>query len=227
MYVTSSFFFLWFIYVYEYFQFTYTAGSLRTCGVLQQNNVFYIIRQIVIGATIYQVSTKTMSSSPILHTYPFQVNGNTSFVDFRTAKILIAAKYAGKEIKVEESCVTEDGKLSQELLKKCPLGKIPSLQLGSASKTKIIGESNAAAYYLSNDELKGGEDNDVERAQVLQWMNFAEVDLIPMTYNWVFPILGLMKTDEKEKAVLEKLLDLLTKLDNHLGLFGGCFSMVV
>ena len=165
-----------------------------------------------------------MSSSPILHTYPFQVNGNPSFVDFRTAKILITAKYSGKDIQVNESCVTsEDGKLSPEFLKKCPLGKIPSLELGSASKTRIIGESNAAAYFLSNDELKGGgADKEVERAQVLQWMNLVEVDLIPMTYNWVFPILGLMKADEgKEDANLEKLQALLTKLDKHLGWFGG------
>ena len=168
-----------------------------------------------------------MSSPPILHTYPFQVNGNSSFVDFRTAKIMIAAKYAGKDLKVDESCVAEDGKMSQDLLKKCPLGKIPSLQLGSTSKTKIIGESNAAAYYLSNEQLKGGEGNEVERAQVLQWMNFAEVDLIPMAYNWVFPILGLMKTEEKEEVVLQKLLDLLTKLDNHLGWFGGYFFVLL
>ena len=165
-----------------------------------------------------------MSSSPVLHTYPFQVNGNSSFVDFRTAKILITAKYSGKDIQVDESCVTsEDGKLTQEFLKKCPLGKIPTLELGSTSKTQIIGESNAAAYFLSNDELKGGgSDKEVERAQVLQWMNLVEVDLIPMTYNWVFPILGLMKRDEeKEEAALEKLLAMLTKLDKHLGWFGG------
>ena len=165
-----------------------------------------------------------MSSSPILHTYPFQANGNSSFVDFRTAKILIAAKYSGKDIQINESCVTaNDGKLTSEFLKKCPLGKIPSLELGSTSKTQIIGESNAAAYFLSSDELKGGgKDKEVERAQVLQWMNLVEVDLIPMTYNWVFPILGLMKSDEaKEDATLEKLLGLLTKLDNHLGWSGG------
>ena len=165
-----------------------------------------------------------MSSSPVLHTYPFQVNGNSSFVDFRTAKILITAKYSGKDIQVDESCVTsEDGKLTQEFLKKCPLGKIPTLELGSTSKTQIIGESNAAAYFLSNDELKGGgADKEVERAQVLQWMNLVEVDLIPMTYSWVFPILGLMKRDEeKEEAALEKLLAMLTKLDKHLGWFGG------
>ena len=166
-------------------------------------------------------------SSGILHTYPYQVNGNSSFVDFRTAKILIAAKYSGKEIKVDEICLTEDGKLSPEFLKKCPLGKIPSLQLGSANKTQIIGESSAAAYFLSDDQLKGGSsDNEIERAQVLQWMNFAEVDLIPMTYNWVFPILGLLKSEENEEIILEKLLDLLTKLDNHLGWFGGCLFLV-
>ena len=52
-------------------------------------------------------------------------------------------------------------------------------------------------------------------------MNFSEIDLIPSIYNWVFPILGLLKKDENEEAGLEKLLELLTKLDNHLGWFGG------
>ena len=163
-------------------------------------------------------------SSCILHTYPFLVNGNSSFVDFRTAKILITAKYSEKEIKVNEICMTEDGKLSQEFLANFPLGKVPSLQLGVANETQdAIGEANAAAYFLSNDQLKGG-DTEIERAQVLQWMNFAETDLVPATYNWVFPILGLLETHENEAVALKKLIELLTKLDNHLGWCGGCPS---
>ena len=163
-----------------------------------------------------------MSSSPILHTYPFQVNGNRSFVDFRTAIVMIAAKYSGKNIKIEESAeITEDKKLPQEVLKSCPLGKIPSLQVGSptSKNTQIIGESHAAAYYLSDDQLKGGADDEILRAQVLQWINISEADLIPLIYNTVFPILGLTKSsgEEEEKINLEKLFDLLKKFNKHLG----------
>ena len=213
MRVTSSL--LCSVSVYEYFHITCS----RKCS-----NVLFL--KIIPGFHFSQLDNSNRlvkMSSSILHTYPYQVKGNNSFVDFRTAKILIVAKYTGKEITVDEICHAEDGKLAPEFLKKCPLGKIPSLQLGIGNKTQIIGESNAAAYFLSNDQLRGGgSENAIERAQVLQWMNFAEIDLIPLIYNWVFPILGLLKKDENEEAALEKLLELLTKLDNHLGWFGGC-----
>ena len=160
----------------------------------------------------------SFSSSAILHTYPYLVTGDSTFVDFRTAKVLIAAKYSNKDVQVDESILTPDGNLSDAFLTKFPLGKAPGLCLpGSSSKNQTIGESNAAAYFLANEQLKGGE-SEVSRAQVLQWMNFAETDLVPAIYNWVFPIIGLMKQPENEDAALGHVVDLLKKLNTHLGL---------
>ena len=51
---------------------------------------------------------------------------------------------------------------SAEFLKKFPLGKVPAFE-GSDGLT--LTESNAIAYYVANDELRGGSDA-TARAQV-------------------------------------------------------------
>ena len=51
---------------------------------------------------------------------------------------------------------------SAEFLKKFPLGKVPAFE---GSDGLILTESNAIAYYVANDELRGGSDA-TARAQV-------------------------------------------------------------
>ena len=51
---------------------------------------------------------------------------------------------------------------SAEFLKKFPLGKVPAFE---GSDGLILTESNAIAYYVANDELRGGSDT-TARAQV-------------------------------------------------------------
>ena len=52
-------------------------------------------------------------------------------------------------------------------------------------------ESNAIAYYVSNAQLKGA--NDFEKAEVLQWLSFADSEIGPAAAAWVFPILGIIQ----------------------------------
>ena len=55
-------------------------------------------------------------------------------------------------------------------------------------------ESNAIAYYLSNDQLRG--DSDLHRAQVIQWLGFADSEILPGVYSWVYPALQIISVDQ-------------------------------
>ena len=61
-------------------------------------------------------------------------------------------------------------------------------------------ESNAIAYYVANDQLRGGKDP-VAQAQVLQWLNFADSDILPAACTWVFPTLGIMQFNKQNMYV--------------------------
>ena len=60
-----------------------------------------------------------------------------------------------------------------DFLKKFPLGKVPAFE---GSDGTILTESNAIAYYVANDELRGGSDA-AARAQVVQWMCMADNEI--------------------------------------------------
>lgn len=55
---------------------------------------------------------------------------------------------------------------------------------------KFLSESNAIAYFVANDQLRGK--SDLERAQVVQWLSFAESEVLPYSCAWVFPLLGIL-----------------------------------
>merc|ERR1712173_438790 len=80
-----------------------------------------------------------------LYTYPD---------NFRAFKALIAAKYSGAEVTVAKDFVFGETNKSPEFLKKFPLGKVPAFE---GSDGLLLTESNAIAYYVANDELRGGE----------------------------------------------------------------------
>lgn len=78
-----------------------------------------------------------------------------------------------------------------------------------------MSESNAIAYYVSNDQLRGK--TDLERAQVVQWLSFAESEILPYSAAWVFPLLGIMpynkNTVERAKEDVKRTL---SALNQHL-----------
>lgn len=84
-------------------------------------------------------------------------------------------------------------------------------------------ESNAIAYYVSNAQLRGA--SDIEKAQVMQWLNFADSEIGPASHAWVFPILGIMQfnknTNERAKQDIAKALATLqARLVNNTFLVG-------
>merc|ERR1712029_401559 len=78
-----------------------------------------------------------------LYTYPD---------NFRAFKALIAAKYSGAQLTVAKDFVFGETNKKPEFLKKFPLGKVPAFE---GSDGVLLTESNAIAYYVANDELRG------------------------------------------------------------------------
>ena len=123
--------------------------------------------------------------------------------NFRGQKILVTAKYSGKELELEEH-----GDLSN-----FPLQSTPGLEFDK----KYLNESQAIAFYLSNECLKGGPES-FAQAQVLQWMCFADQDLLPLIFNHVFPILELMPKPANYEDNSKTLFKHLEHLNAHLKL---------
>merc|ERR1711962_848635 len=115
-----------------------------------------------------------------LYTYPD---------NFRAQKALIAAKYSGAQLTVAKDFVFGETNKTPDFLKKFPLGKVPAFE---GCDGTILTESNAIAYYVANDELRGGSDA-AARAQVVQWMCMADNEILPASCTWVFPTMGIMQ----------------------------------
>jgi len=137
-----------------------------------------------------------------LYTYPD---------NFRAQKALIAAKYSGAQLSLAKDFKFGETNKSPEFLKKFPLGKVPAFE---GSDGVLLTESNAIAYYVANDELRGGSDA-AARAQVVQWMAMADNEILPAACTWVFPTMGIMqfnknateRAKEDVKAALKSLND--------------------
>lgn len=46
-------------------------------------------------------------------------------------------------------------------------------------------------YSVANQQLRGN--TDAEKAQVVQWLSFADSEILPPSCTWVFPCLGIMQ----------------------------------
>lgn len=59
---------------------------------------------------------------------------------------------------------------------------------------KYLTESNAIALYVSSAQLRGA--NEFEKAEILQWLCFADSEIGPAAAAWVYPILGIMQQNK-------------------------------
>eukprot|EP00091_Calanus_sinicus_P004475 TRINITY_DN147_c0_g2_i10.p1 TRINITY_DN147_c0_g2~~TRINITY_DN147_c0_g2_i10.p1 ORF type:complete len:442 (-),score=198.62 TRINITY_DN147_c0_g2_i10:182-1459(-) len=133
--------------------------------------------------------------------------------NFRAQKALIAAKYSGAQLTVAKDFVFGETNKTPEFLKKFPLGKVPAFE---GSDGVILTESNAIAYYVANDELRGGADA-AARAQVVQWMCMADNEILPASCTWVFPTMGIMQFNKNATdRAKEDIKAALKTLNDHL-----------
>lgn len=138
-----------------------------------------------------------------LYTYPD---------NFRAYKALVAAKFSGAQVKIADNFVFGETNKTEAFLKKFPLGKVPVFETKDG---KCITESNAIAYYVANEELRGK--TDVEKAEVIQWLGFADSEILPASCAWVFPLLGIMPYNKKTvENAKEDIAKSLTYLNNYL-----------
>merc|ERR1712002_1452888 len=139
-----------------------------------------------------------------LYTYPD---------NFRAQKALVAAKYSGADVKVASNFVFGETNKTPEFLKKFPLGKVPAFE---GSDGTLLTESNAIAYYVANEELRGGSDA-AARAQIVQWMCWADSELLPASCTWVFPCMGIMQYNKNSTdRAKEDIKSAFNMLNTHL-----------
>ncbi|RLV82911.1 hypothetical protein DV515_00016516 [Chloebia gouldiae] len=114
-----------------------------------------------------------MAVSGTLYTYP---------ENWRAFKALIAAQYSGARLRVHSAPPLfrfGHTNRSAPFLKKFPLGKVPAFE---GDDGFCVFESNAIAYYVSTEELRGSTPE--AAAAVLQWVNFADSDVVPPASTW-------------------------------------------
>merc|ERR1712083_75708 len=142
--------------------------------------------------------------------------GGTLFTypdNFRAQKAEIAAKYSGAKLTVSKDFKFGETNKSAAFLKKFPLGKVPAFE---GSDGTLLTESNAIAYYVANEELRGGSDA-AARAQVVQWMSMADSDILPAACTWVFPTMGIMQFNKNAtERAKEDLKGVMKALNDHL-----------
>ncbi|XP_064184208.1 elongation factor 1-gamma isoform X2 [Anguilla rostrata] len=148
----------------------------------------------------------TSIRSHTLYTYP---------ENWRAFKAQIAAQYSGAHLKVASTAPAftfGQTNRTPAFLNNFPLGKVPAFQ---GDDGFCLFESNAIAYYLSSDALRGSTPQD--SAQVLQWVSFADSEIIPPASAWVFPTLGIMQFNKQAtEQAKEEVKRVLTVLHQHL-----------
>lgn len=137
-----------------------------------------------------------------LYTYP---------ENFRAYKALIAAQFSGAKVTVASDFVFGQTNKSETFLKKFPLGKVPAFETAG----KFLTESNAIAYYVSNEQLRGK--TDLEKAEVLSFLSLADNELLPAVHGWVFAFMGIIQFQKNNvERAKQDLKATLTALNSRL-----------
>jgi elongation factor 1-gamma len=125
--------------------------------------------------------------------------------NFRTQKVLVAAKFGNVNIKLQ---VPENG-LD---LKKFPFGKYPTYE-SSDGKQKLH-DAHAIASLLGQS-LMGS--NAGEKAEIVQWLDLADDEFLPHVLAWTLPALSAMQYNKNQvDASKKELLRLLGILNEFL-----------
>jgi len=136
----------------------------------------------------------------------------TNCDNVRSYKILIAARYANAKVDKAADFVIGETNKQACYLSKFPGGCVPAFQ---STDGHCFSNSNAIAYYVANECLRGKTDVDV--ASVLEWTGFADSELLPPLASWVFDHLNVRKENkgelEKQKLSLSRSMAI---LDDYL-----------
>jgi len=135
--------------------------------------------------------------------------------NFRSQRILIAAQYGNAKLNVCQeppNFVFGETNRTPEFLAKFPQGKIPAFE---SKDGNVITESNAIAYYVANEQLRGK--TEAEKAQIVQFLAFADNEVVPAASTWTYPCLGIMPHNKQaEQKAQEEAYKSLSFLNEHL-----------
>uniref|UniRef100_A0A8C5ABQ8 Eukaryotic translation elongation factor 1 gamma n=1 Tax=Gadus morhua TaxID=8049 RepID=A0A8C5ABQ8_GADMO len=173
------------------------------------------------GFVLYPVKYKAIVFRPfkgeVVDAVVTQVN-KTLFTypdNWRAFKAQIAAQYSGARLKVANNAPAftfGQTNRTPAFLNNFPLGKVPAYQ---GDDGFCLFESNAIAHFLSNEALRGATPQ--AAAQVLQWVSFADAEIVPPASAWVFPTLGIMHFNKQAtEQAKEETKKVLSVLNQHL-----------
>lgn len=99
-----------------------------------------------------------------------------------------------------------------ELPKHISLPQVPAFETADG---KFLTESNAIAYYVSNEQLRGK--TDLEKAEVLSFLSLADNELLPAVHGWVFAFMGIIQFQKNNvERAKQDLKATLTALNSRL-----------
>ncbi|CAF3658662.1 unnamed protein product [Adineta steineri] len=130
--------------------------------------------------------------------------------NIRGYKAQIAAQYSGAQLTVanDDKFKMNETNRSEEYVNKFPTGKVPAYENDA---DVYLFESNAIAYYLSNEQLRGKTLS--EQSEVLQWTEYAEREIYPVACTLVYPCMGILQfnknNDQRAKDELKHILQIL------------------
>jgi elongation factor 1-gamma len=132
--------------------------------------------------------------------------------NFRAYKALIAAQYSGADVKVDPAFEFGVTNKEESFLKKFPQGKVPAFE---SNKQEYLSESNAIAYFVSNEQLKGS--TPFEKALIQQFISFADNEVLPASYAWVYPSLSIAQFNKLSvDRAIEDVKGILAYLNDYL-----------
>jgi len=126
-------------------------------------------------------------------------------------KVFVAAQYSGVEVVANKEFVYGTTNTSKDFLAKFPLGTLPAYESKDGVK---LTSGNAIASYVGGDAIAGATAAD--RAQVQQFVNFADNHIYPAACTWLYPIYGYIqgprKATPKMEAAVKSVLDVLERV---------------
>ncbi|XP_006885964.1 PREDICTED: elongation factor 1-gamma-like [Elephantulus edwardii] len=133
---------------------------------------------------------------------------------WRAFKVLNAAQYSGAQVGVLSAPPHfhfGHTNRTPEFLCKFPADKVPAFE---GDDRFCVFESSVIACYVSNDELRGSTPE--AAAQVVQWVSFADSNIVPPASTWVLPTLAIMRHKQASENAKEEVRRILGLLDLRL-----------